>query len=202
MDEDHNADGHGAEGHGDDAHAADGHGADVAYEGQADAHGATGMPQLDPSTFDNQIFWLLLSLVAIYLMVSRVVMPRLGGILATRSGTIANDIAAAEDLRAKAREAQGAYDKALADARAEANRIADETRDAIQGDLDRALAEADARIEARTAESARSIAAIRAEAGRSVEEVARETARELVAAMGGQADDAAVAAAVSRRMGA
>ena len=59
---------------------------------------ATGLPQLDFSTFPNQIFWLIVTLVAIYLILNRVALPRIGSVLAERAGTITNDIAAAEEL--------------------------------------------------------------------------------------------------------
>ncbi|MDB4198503.1 F0F1 ATP synthase subunit B', partial [Ascidiaceihabitans sp.] len=61
-----------------------------------------GMPQLDFSTWGNQIFWLVITLVVIYLILSRVALPRIASVLAERQGTITNDIAAAEDLKAKA----------------------------------------------------------------------------------------------------
>ena len=160
-----------------------------------------GMPQLDFSTFPNQIFWLVVTLVAIYLILTRIALPRIGGTLAERSGTISNDLAAAEDLKARAGEAEKAYDKALADARAEARRISDETRADIQKDLDRAIAEADAQIAERSAESETRIAAIRDSAAASVREVAREAAEAIVEAMGVEADRAAVDAAVDSRVG-
>ncbi len=70
-----------------------------------DAAAAPGMPQLDFSTFPNQMFWLLVALVVIYLTLSRVALPRIGGILADRAGRITNDLATAEELRLKAKEA-------------------------------------------------------------------------------------------------
>ena len=79
---------------------------------------SAGMPQLDFSTFPNQIFWLVVTLVVIYLVLSKVALPRIASVLAERQGTITNDIAAAEDLKAKAAEAEEAYNKAIADARA------------------------------------------------------------------------------------
>ena len=75
----------------------------------AEAASAPGMPQLDLSTWGNQIFWLVLALIAIYLILSRVALPRIGAVLAERQGTISNDLAAAEDLKAKAVEAEEAY---------------------------------------------------------------------------------------------
>ncbi|MFN3938213.1 MAG: F0F1 ATP synthase subunit B' [Gemmobacter sp.] len=168
-----------------------------------DAQGAgqaAGMPQLDFSTWPNQIFWLVIALGAIYLILTRVALPRIGMVLAERKGTITNDLAAAEELKQKARQAEEAYNKALADARAEAARIVAEARAEIQADLDAATARADAEIAARAAESERRIAEIRAGAMESVSEVARDVARELVAQLGGKADARSVNAAVSARL--
>ena len=160
-----------------------------------------GLPQLDFSTFPNQIFWLIVTLVAIYLILTRIALPRIGSTLAERSGTISNDLAAAEDLKARAGEAESAYEKALADARAEARRISDDARADIQRDLDAAIAEADARIAERSAESETQIAAIRDSATASVREVAKETAEAIVKAMGVDADRGAIDAAVDTRVG-
>ncbi|TDK46770.1 F0F1 ATP synthase subunit B' [Antarcticimicrobium luteum] len=168
------------------------------------AHGAAesgaGMPQLDFSTYPNQVFWLVVTLVVIYLILSRVALPRIGGILSERAGTITNDLAAAEDLKVKAAEAEEAYNQALAEARAEAQRIAAEARAEIQVGLDDAIARADAEIAAKAAESEKAIAEIRAGALESIEIVAKDTAAEIVSALGFKSDEAAVTGAVTERM--
>jgi F-type H+-transporting ATPase subunit b len=159
-----------------------------------------GMPQLDFSTWGNQIFWLVITLVVIYLILSRVALPRIASVLAERQGTITNDIAAAEDLKAKAQDAEAVYDKALIDARAEAGRIVAETKAGIQADLDKAIATADTKIAAKAAEGEKVIAEIRAGALDNVKVVAKDTAKEIVAAMGGKADAKSITAAVTARM--
>ena len=169
----------------------------------AAAHGAeasAGMPQLDITTWSNQIFWLLVALVVIYFVLSRVALPKIGAVLAERSSTITNNLAAAEELKAKAVEAEKAYNEALAKARAEAQAIVAQTKAAIKAELDAATAEADAQISAKSAESEKRIAEIRAGAVQSVTEVARDTTEALVAALGGRTDAASVQAAVSARM--
>ena len=172
---------------------------EVGYE--TVAHEAeSGMPQLNFETFPNQIFWLVLALIAIYLILSRVALPRISAVLSERAGTITNDLAAAEDLKQQATEAEAAYDKALADARSEATRIADEARAEIQSELDAEMARADEQITARTAESEAAIAEIRAEATESVAQVARDTAQALVEALGMSADQSRIDAAVDARM--
>lgn len=161
---------------------------------------APGMPQLDIGTFPNQIFWLVLTLIAIYFILSRIALPRIAAILAERQGTITNAIANAEDLKAKAAEAEEAYNKALADARAEAQSIAAETRAGIQADLDDAIAKADAEIAAKAAESEKAISAIRASAVDNIQTVAKDATQDIVAAFGASADADAVSKAVAARM--
>jgi F-type H+-transporting ATPase subunit b len=186
------------------AETGEGHG-DVLHEAVelSEDHGgehAVGMPQLDVATFPNQIFWLVLTLVAIFMILNRVALPRIAAVLAERQGTITNDIAAAEELRLKAKEAEAAYDKALADARAEAQRIVQAARGEIQADLDAAIARADAEISERTAESEGEITAIREEATASVRQVATEVTEEIVRSMFG-GEPFGAAEAVEKHLG-
>ena len=164
------------------------------------AEHAAGMPQLDFSTFPNQIFWLAVTLVVIFLILSRIALPRIGSVLAERSGTITNDLGAADQLNQKARAAEAAYEKALADARTEAAKIVVETKAGIAAQLKVELDRANAQIAAKTAESEKAIAEIRASAIENISAVAKDTAEALLGALGGSADAAAVAAAVAYRM--
>ena len=173
--------------------------ADTAVEKGAEAGGA-GMPQLDFSTFPNQIFWLVVALIVIYFILSRVALPRIGAVLAERQGTITNDIAAAEELKARAQEAEAAYEQALVDARAEASKIVADAKAEIQAELDVEMQKADAEIAAQTAESEKAIAEIRAGATDAVKSVAKDAAKEIIAAMGGKADAKTITAAINARM--
>ena len=161
---------------------------------------AIGMPQLCDAWFANQIFWLVVALGSIYFLLTRIALPRLGAVLAERQGTITNDLAAAEDLKRQAEDAEAAYERALAEARSEAQRIGQEARDAIRADLDAAIAEADARIAERTAESEREIAGIREGAAQSVEAVAKDVAAEIVRVLGGRFEASEIDAAVDARV--
>ncbi len=172
----------------------------MATETTGAVESAPGMPQLDFSTFPNQIFWLVVTLIVIYLVLSRVALPRIASVLAERQGTITNDIAVAEDLKEKAAEAEAAYDKALADARAEAGRIGAETKAEVQAEIDAGIKKAEAEIAARTAESEVKIAEIRDGATAAIREVARDTAEAVVASMGVDVDSSAIAAAVDARV--
>ena len=168
------------------------------------AHGetetATGLPQLDLSTFANQIFWLLVALPVLYWVVAKVALPRIGAVLSDRQGAITGDLMAAEEFKLKAKEAEAAYDRALADARSEAQKIVAANRAEIQKELDVAIAHADAEIAARTAESEKRIREIRDSAENDTREVARDVTAELVRSFGGTVDQSAVDQAVDSRM--
>ncbi|MDT1061493.1 F0F1 ATP synthase subunit B' [Paracoccus sp. CPCC 101403] len=183
------------------AHAA-GQGADAAHAAAGAAHGASsaGMPQLDISTFGNQIFWLLVVLAVIYWVLSRVALPRIGGIISDRQGAITGDLMAAEEFKQKAKDAEAAYDKALADARAEANKIIAANKAEIQKELNAAIAHADAEIAARSAESETRIGEIRASAVEDARNVAREVTEALVQTFGGTADGKLISEAVDQRL--
>lgn len=173
----------------------------MASDTQPAAGEAVGMPQLDFATFPNQIFWLLVTLVVLYLILSRVALPRIASVLADRHGSIQRDLDQAEDLKRKAVEAEEAYNQALKDARAQASEIVAEARADIQKDLDVATAKADAKISAKAAESEAAIMEIRAGAVKSVQEVAMVTTADIVdAVMPGASDAKSIKAAVTARM--
>ncbi len=161
---------------------------------------AAGMPQLDFSAYPNLIFWLLVTLVIVYLILTRLALPRIASVLSERQGTITSDLAAAEELKEKAKEAEAAYDQALADARAQAQEIVARTKAGIQKELDEAVQKADAEIAARTAESEKAIAEIRRSAMDSVKDVANDVAGEIVSALGTRADAKAIKAAVAAQL--
>jgi F-type H+-transporting ATPase subunit b len=193
--------GHAAEGAGHAAGAA-AHGAGAAAHGGGHGTEAVGMPQLDFSTWPSQVFWLIVALVVLYFILSRVALPRIGGVIEERQDAIEDDLDRAAEFKRRAAQAEIAYEAALAEAKAKANAIAAEARAEIRKDVDAAVAKADADIAARAADSETRIRQIRDSALESVQAVATETAEALVDALAADATVApgVVRAAVERRM--
>lgn len=159
-----------------------------------------GMPQLDITTFSNQIFWLVVSIVVLYFIMSRVALPRIAAVLADRRGTITSDIAAAEEFKLKAQEAEKAYMRALEEARAEAHRIVEAAKADMQDVLNAQIARADAEISAKTAESERRIREIRDNALAMVTEVSKDVTQDIMAVFDANADAQTVTAAITARL--
>ena len=86
--------------------------------------GHAKFPPFESEHFPSQLVWLAISFVLLYVLMSRIALPRIGGIMAARSKVISDDLAAAEQLRERSNAAQMAYEKGLADARGRAQAIA------------------------------------------------------------------------------
>jgi F-type H+-transporting ATPase subunit b len=169
---------------------------------EADGSGhSAGMPQLKFETYPSQILWLVIALVALYLLMVKIALPRISSVLEERQDAIANDLDRAAELKRKAEEAKESYEAALSSARSKAQEIAAAAKAEMQVEVDAATAKADAEIAARTAEGEVRIAEIRAASMENIREVAVETTGAVIEAISpGAADDKAIAKAVDAQM--
>jgi len=163
-----------------------------------DDHGSGVFPPFDPATFPSQLLWLAITFGALYLLMSRIALPRIDGILANRKGIIDADLAAADASRQKTDAAIAAYEAALAEAKAKAQGIANETREGIQADLAAKRSAVEADLSAKVSAAEARISATKAEALTHVDEIATETAQTVVAQLVGDVSTDSVRAAVAK----
>ncbi|PYE36177.1 F-type H+-transporting ATPase subunit b [Rhizobium sp. PP-WC-1G-195] len=149
----------------------------VASEG---AHGSGVFPPFDQSTFASQLVWLAITFGLFYLLMQKVIMPRIAAILGERHDAIARDLDAASRSKAEADAAIASYEQELAAARARGNAIAASAREAakVKAAADRAAIEAALNDKIVAAESR--IADIKASALADVGAIAEETASAIV----------------------
>lgn len=156
---------------------------DTHAETVANGHESVGFPPFDPSTFASQLLWLAISFGALYLLMSRIALPRVGDILEVRRDRVEGDLAEADRLRQKTDQAIADYEAALAGARQKAHGIADNTRSELKREMEKSRAEVEAELAARVAEAEQSIQATKAEALTNVDEIAAQTAVAVVTAL-------------------
>jgi len=166
------------------------HAAEAAHSGSSG-----GLPQLDFATWPGQIFWLLVTFGVLYLILSRSVLPRIGGVIEDRRDKIADDLDEAARLQRQAEDAGTAYEKSLADARAKAHTIAQDTHDAINAELAQESDAAEAQFAEKATEADARIRAATDAALANVKSVAEETASALVEKLAGAAPSATAARA-------
>lgn len=146
---------------------------------------AKPFPPLNPDDFAPQLIWLALTFVALYALLSRVVLPRIGEVIEERKDRIQRDLAAAERLKGETEKALAAYEKALAEARASASGIARETRERLASEVDKERHAAESQLAAKLADAEAAIGATKAKALASIKDVAADTAAAIVSTLAG-----------------
>jgi F-type H+-transporting ATPase subunit b len=117
------------------------------------------MPQLDPTWFASQLFWLLVSFVTLYFILSKLILPPLLEILARREQTRASDIDQAQSLKTQAEDARLTYERALAEARAKAQQLVNDAVIGQKARAEKAGHELDRQIAARLTDAEQKIRA-------------------------------------------
>ena len=157
------------------------------------------MPQLDTTTWPPQLFWLAVTFIALYIVISRVAIPRTGGAIAKRRATVEGDLAQAQKLKAETDKAVQAYEATLADARARAHGIAQANRDKLAAEFDAGRTKLDRALGAKIAEAEKQIAATKMKALADIKDVAAGIATSIVAELiGAKVTKAAAAGAVAK----
>jgi len=148
--------------------------------------GHTKFPPFESEHFPSQLVWLVISFVLLYVLMSRIALPRIGGIMAARSKVISDDLAAAEQLKERSNAAQAAYEKALADARSRAQALAGATREQQAREAEDMHKRLEAQLHERIAAAEQSIAKSRDGAMGNVRSIAAEAASAIVERLIGQ----------------
>ena len=154
--------------------------------GAEGAHETTVFPPFDATTFGPQLFWLAITFGTLYLLMSKIALPRIGEILETRRDRIEGDLAEAERLRQKTDQAIESYEAELAEARAKSHAIADETRNKIKAEMDAKRRDVEADLAKQVASAEARILATKTAALTNVDTIAADTAVSLVSKLSGK----------------
>jgi F-type H+-transporting ATPase subunit b len=149
------------------------------------------MPQLDFTTYPSQIFWLLITFVVLYLLMSKLIAPRIESVIGARQSRVDGDLERASRLQSEAEAVLAAYEKALASAREKAQATMKETTDRLNAVAAEQQAQASARITARLQEAEKRIADEKARAMASLRDLATEVAQAAVGRLVGAPVDSA-----------
>lgn len=149
------------------------------------AKGSDGMPQFNPDFFAPQLIWLALTFAALYFLMSRIALPRIGEVIEERRDRVQRDLDEAERLKAETEKALTAYEQALSDARGKAQGIAKATRDKLAGEVEAERTRVDGQVAQSIAEAEKRIFETKSRAISQVNEIAADTAGAIVARLVG-----------------
>ena len=159
------------------------------------------MPQLDFHTFPSQIFWLVVTFAVLYWLMARMAVPRIQRIVEERRNRIDTDLEKAAQMKTEAEAVIAAYEKAIADARAQAQATMKETSDRLAAQAAERQRQANETLARQVAEAERRIAAAKDAALANVRAVAVDVARAAVSRLVGiEIDEGRAGAAVDTVM--
>ena len=169
-------------------------------EGHGDAKGATAHTQADgghkapfppfqKDTFASQLVSLLIAFVALYLIVSRIALPRVGGLLDARQNAIEGDLAEAQKLKDASDGALEAYESELAAARSRAQAIGAETREKLNAASEVERKALEEKLSQKLAGAEKTIASTRDAAMSNVRGIAADAAAAIVQRLTGVVPD-------------
>src|ERR1700754_4364917 len=144
-----------AEGHG------DAKGQKTGAHTEADGGHGGSFPPFDSSTFASQLVSLVIAFVALYIIVSRFALPRVGGTIEARQKAIEGDLAQAQNLKDESDAALRAYEADLAAARSRAQAIGNETREKLNASLEAERKSLEEKLAVKLADAEKQIASTR-----------------------------------------
>lgn len=160
------------------------------------------LPQLNPAFWPTQLFWLAITFAVLYVVMSKLALPRIESVLTEREKLIAADLAKAEELRSETETVMASYERALGDARAEARQVVADATAQAERDMAAKLSAQDAELSARLDAAMTRIDAARKTALGDVTAMAADLARDLTGKLAGvDVSEAASTAAVARAAG-
>ena len=146
-------------------------------------------PPFQKDTFASQLVSLVIAFVALYLIVSRIALPRVGGVIDARQNAIEGDLATAQKLKDESDAALKAYESDLASARSRAQAIGAETREKLSAAAEAERKTLEDQLSAKLAQAEKTIAATRETAMSNVRGIAADAASAIVQRLTGVLPD-------------
>ena len=156
---------------------------------EADGGHKAPFPPFEKDTFASQLVSLLIAFVALYLIVSRIALPRVGSLLDARQNAIEGDLAEAQKLKDASNGALKAYESELAAARSRAQAIGAETREKLNAASDAERKTLEGKLSLKLAEAEKTIASTRETAMSNVRGIAADAAAAIVQRLTGMMPD-------------
>lgn len=135
------------------------------------------MPQFDFSTFPSQIFWLVITFVALYFALGRTAIPKIAAVLEARQRKIDDDLERATELELQAKEVLTAYEAGLAEARDRAQGVVRQTAEEMTAAAEAQHQELAAKLATEVEAAEGRIEAAKTDALANIRQVASEVAR-------------------------
>ena len=139
-----------------------------------------GMPQLNPEFWISQIFWLTLTFGILYVVLSKLILPKISANLELRKSLIQENIEAAENQRKNSESKIKEYNEIVSKSKLEAKNIFKDTREKAFKDINSKREALDGQIDEEIKKAEQEISVLKKDAPEKINKIAIETSSELV----------------------
>ena len=164
-----------------------------------------GMPQLNPEFWISQIFWLTLTFGILYIVLSKLILPKISNNLESRKSQILENIEAAEKQRQNSEEKLKEYEEIVSKSKMEAKNIFNQAREKALKDISAKKDVLDKQIDDEIGKAEQEIKELQKSAPDKINKIAIETSSELIQKLiGAEVNNSSISAIVddlSRRSG-
>ena len=164
-----------------------------------------GMPQLNPEFWVSQIFWLTLTFGILYIVLSKLILPKISDNLESRKSQILENIEAAEKQRQNSEEKLKEYEEIVSKSKMEAKNIFNQAREKALKDISAKKDVLDKQIDDEIGKAEQEIKELQKSAPDKINKIAIETSSELIQKLiGAEVNNSSISAIVddlSRRSG-
>ena len=164
-----------------------------------------GMPQLNPEFWISQIFWLTLTFGILYIILSKLILPKISDNLESRKSQILENVEAAEKQRQNSEEKLKEYEKIVLKSKMEAKSIFNQAREKALKDISAKKEVLDKQIDDEVGKAEQEIKVLQSGAAEKINKIAIETSSELIQKLiGAEVNNSSISAIVddlSKRSG-
>jgi len=139
-----------------------------------------GMPQLNPEFWISQIFWLILTFGILYLVLSKLILPKISANLELRKLQIQENIEAAEKQRTNSESKLKEYENIIQKSKLEAKNIFKDAREKVLKDINSKKEDLEKQIDEEIKKAEQEIGVLKKNAPKKINKIAIETSTELV----------------------
>jgi len=156
-----------------------------------------GMPQLNPEFWVSQVFWLTLTFGILYIVLSKLILPKISANLESRKSQIQENIEAAEKQRESSESKLKEYDEIILKSKLEAKNIFKDAREKALKDINSKREILDNQIDEEVKNAEKEIEILRKSAPEKINKIAIETSSELVKRLiGAEVNNSSISAIV------
>ena len=167
------------------------------FSKEAFAAESGGMPQLNPEFWISQIFWLTLTFGTLYVVLSKLILPKISDNLESRKSQILENIEAAEKQRGNSEEKLKEYEEIVSKSKIEAKNIFNQAREKVLKDISAKKEVLDKQIDDEIGKAEQEIKILRSGAAEKINKIAIETSSELIQKLiGAEVNNSSISAIV------